>query len=123
MEFKGERAIYMQIAEFVTEKILRDEWTADAKIPSVRDLASSLEVNPNTVMRAYDILQQQEIVYNRRGMGLFVAETAKTTIRRLRKKIFLEEELPRFFKNIELLGISMEEINTCHQNPPKSKTT
>lgn len=112
MQFKGEKAIYIQITEFVMEKILKDDWQADGKIPSVRDLGSELEVNPNTVMRAYDILQQQEIIYNKRGLGFFVANDAQRIISSLRKKQFIDVELPQFFNTINLLGISMEEINT-----------
>ncbi|MBD1434130.1 GntR family transcriptional regulator [Sphingobacterium sp. DN00404] len=115
MHFNSEKAIYLQITEFVMEKILKKEWLADQKIPSVRDLGGELEVNPNTVMRAYDILQQQEIIYNKRGLGFFVATDAKPSIVALRKKQFIEVELPHFFNTIDLLGISLEEINFYYQ--------
>lgn len=115
MQFKSEKAIYIQIADFVMEKILKDEWSADQKISSVRDLGGELEVNPNTVMRAYDILQQQDIIYNKRGLGFFVAEDAKEVVTSLKKQQFIEIELPQFFNSIKLLGISMEEINSHYQ--------
>lgn len=115
MQFKGEKAIYIQITEFVAEKILKEEWQADQKIPSVRDLGSELEVNPNTVMRAYDILQQQTIIYNKRGLGFFVSEDAKKSITALKRKQFIDVDLPQFFNTIDLLGISMEEINSYYQ--------
>lgn len=115
MQFKGEKAIYIQIADFVMEKILKDEWPADQKISSVRDLGSVLEVNPNTVMRAYDILQQQDIIYNKRGLGFFVSADAKTSISSLKKKQFIDTDLPHFFNTIDLLDISMEEIISYYQ--------
>lgn len=115
MQFKNEKAIYLQITDFVMEKILRGEWLADQKILSVRDLGGELEVNPNTVMRAYDILQQQDILYNKRGLGFFVSPDAKTTIMQIRKKQFIDIELPAFFETIALLGISMDDINRLHQ--------
>jgi len=115
MQFKSEKAIYIQITEFVMEKILKAAWSADQKIPSVRDLGGELEVNPNTVMRAYDMLQQQDIIYNKRGLGFFVSEDAKKYITSLKKKQFIEIDLPQFFKTIELLDISMEEINSYYQ--------
>lgn len=77
MRFDTEKAIYLQIADHVMEKILKKEWLAEQKILSVRDLGGELEVNPNTVMRAYDLLQQQEIIYNKRGLGFFIAKDAK----------------------------------------------
>ncbi len=76
MQFKDSQAIYLQIADYVCEKILLKEWKAHEKIPSVREMAVLLEVNPNTVMRTYDFLQQQDIVYNQRGIGFFVTENA-----------------------------------------------
>ena len=73
MEFKDNEAIYLQIAGYVSELILRGKWPPDSKIPSVRELAGDLQVNPNTVMRTYELLQSQNVLYNKRGIGFFVA--------------------------------------------------
>ena len=54
MEFSQSQAIYLQIADFVCEKILLKEWPPESRIPSVRELAVQLEVNPNTVMRTFE---------------------------------------------------------------------
>jgi GntR family transcriptional regulator len=110
MEFKENEAIYLQIAGLVCENILTGKWTAGTKILSVRDLAVELEVNPNTVMRSYEFLQELKIVYNKRGQGLFVAEDGLERVITFRKENFLRQNLPEFFKNIYLLGIPMEEI-------------
>lgn len=121
MEFKEEKAIYLQIVDFVKEKIRKDEWSADQKILSVRDLASELEVTPNTVMRAYDLLQQQNLVYNKRGLGLFVVPSAKEKITALQKEQFMNIELPRFFNQLEILDISMDEVLAQYNN--RTQTT
>ncbi|MDP9078565.1 MAG: GntR family transcriptional regulator [Bacteroidota bacterium] len=110
MEFKDNEAIYMQIAAYVCDNILLDKWPPEQKIPSVRDLAIELEVNPNTVMRSYEFLQKQEVVYNKRGLGLFVAANGYETVKRLRKENFLAQNLPELFKNMYLLDISAKEI-------------
>lgn len=110
MNFQNDKAIYIQIAEFVMGKILRNEWVTDSKILSVRDLGAALEVNPNTVMRAYDLLQNQNIIFNKRGLGFYVAEQARELIIQLKRKQFLEVELPGVFVSMDLLGISIEEI-------------
>ena len=115
MLFSEEKAIYIQIAEYVMDKILKDEWISDSKILSVRDLTAELEVNPNTVMRAYDNLQQQEIIYNKRGLGFFVNLDAKSKIQTQRKSQFLEVELPSFFNSMDLLSISIEDIVKHYQ--------
>jgi GntR family transcriptional regulator len=110
MQFNGNRPIYLQIADYIFEKILTSAWQPDERIPSVRDLATELEVNPNTVMRTYEFLQQEEIVYSQRGLGLFVQSNAIKKIRQLKKEQFIELELPHFFREIYLLNLDIKEI-------------
>lgn len=115
MEFRNNEAIYLQIAAFVSEKILRGIWLPDGKIPSVRDLAIELEVNPNTVMRTYEFLQSQEVIYNKRGIGFFVAVDGINKAKAYRKDRFLQQDLPEFFRNIYLLDITLDELQTRYQ--------
>ena|ERR1700744_6199955 len=116
MEFKDNEAIYLQIAAFVCDNILTGKWPAGQKILSVRDLAVALEVNPNTVMRSYEFLQALGIVYNKRGLGLFVAEDGFEKVKAYRKQDFVQQHLPEFFKNIFLLDISMDEIRQQYED-------
>jgi DNA-binding transcriptional regulator YhcF (GntR family) len=116
MEFKDNEAIYLQIAAFVSDQILMGKWPAGQKIPSVRDMAVELEVNPNTVMRSYEFLQGLEIIYNKRGLGLFVAEDGFDKVKAYRKENFVRQNLPELFKNMYLLGISIDEISLQYQN-------
>jgi GntR family transcriptional regulator len=116
MEFKDNEAIYLQIAAFVSENILTGKWTAGQKILSVRDLAIELEVNPNTVMRSYEFLQSLEIVYNKRGLGLFVADDGFEKVKAYRKQQFVLRNLPDFFKNIYLLDISIDEVRQQYED-------
>ena len=76
MQFRETVSIYLQIADYICERILLKQWKVDERIPSVRELAMQLEVNPNTVMRTYDFMQQQSIIYNQRGIGYFVSPDA-----------------------------------------------
>ncbi|MEQ9440178.1 MAG: GntR family transcriptional regulator [Cyclobacteriaceae bacterium] len=110
MEFTDKQAIYQQIADYICEQILLDKWTAEERIPSVRDMAALMEVNPNTVMRAYEFLQQKEIIFNKRGLGYFAEQRSGQRIRAYRKERFLETELPEFFRTLYLLDISLEDI-------------
>jgi GntR family transcriptional regulator len=110
MEFRENEAIYLQIAAYVSERILLGKWPGDEKIPSVRELAVELEVNPNTVVRAYEFLQNKEVIYNKRGIGFYTAEDAIDKIKVYRKERFLGQELPELFRNIYLLDINMEEL-------------
>jgi GntR family transcriptional regulator len=116
MEFRDNKAIYLQIAEFICERILLKEWAVGDKIPSVRELAVQLEVNPNTVMRTMEFLQQKDIIFTKRGMGYFVAEEAESKVKTFKKDDFLQNDLPPFFKNIQLLGIDFEELKERFNN-------
>src|ERR1700743_2103303 len=112
MEFREQQAIYLQIAEYACEQILLKSWPPGTKILSIRDLAVMMEVNPNTVQRAYDFLQQREIIVNKRGVGYFVEEGAIDKVIALRKEQFIEQELPVFFRNVYLLKMPLDEIQT-----------
>lgn len=115
MEFSDHKAIYIQIAEYVCENILLDGWKAGDKVPSVRELAVSLEVNPNTVMRTYDLLQSKDIIVNKRGVGFFLTDDAVSKVKDYRKTTFLEEELPGLFRNMYLLDINLDELKPLYQ--------
>ena len=110
MEFKETQAIYLQIGDYVSEQILLGQWKEGDRLLSVRELGVALEVNPNTVMRAYDFLQDREIIFNKRGLGYFVSDNARGKILHYRKKQFLEQDLPMVFKNMTLLGMTFKEL-------------
>jgi GntR family transcriptional regulator len=111
MEFNDKQAIYLQIVEYIYDRILTNEWKGDERVPSVRDLAVELQVNPNTVMRAYDLLQNNEIIVNKRGVGNFMGSDAKSKIITNRRNHFLTQELPLIFRNMQLLGVSIDELS------------
>ena len=114
MEFKESPAIYIQIAEYVCEQILLKKWKLGDKIISIRELAVQMQVNPNTVQRAYDLLQQQNIITNKRGIGYFTEDDAMERILTFRREQFVENELPFFMRNIFLLKIDFKEIKAMY---------
>ena len=116
MKFKETKSIYQQIADRLCDEILLGNYREEERIPSVREQAATVEVNANTVVRSYDQLQGQEIIYNKRGIGYFVAPRAVERIKQLRKELFLTEELPEFFGSISTLEISIEEIEKLYKD-------
>ncbi len=110
MDFRDKQAIYLQIGEYVLEQILLGEIPLGGKMPSIRELAIQIEVNPNTVQRTYDFLQQKEIISTKRGIGFFVNEDARTKIIEFRKEQFIENELSNVFRNVHLLGLDFDEL-------------
>ena len=114
MEFRQDQAIYLQIADLVCENILAAVWRPKDRIPSTRELAESIEVNPNTVVRTYTYLQEKGIIVNQRGIGYFVADDAVEVTTTLRKADFVSKELPRIFRTMDLLGMSYGEIEQLY---------
>ena len=120
MEFRETLPIYLQIAEYVCEKVLSREWKADFRVPSVRELAISLEVNPNTVMRTYEFLQQKDILFNQRGVGLFVGADAYKNAQAYLKEKFMQRDMPVFFRSMNLLGLEVEDLTPLFKKYLKS---
>jgi len=110
MEFHKKKPIYLQIGDIIFENILTQKWKGSDKIPSVREMAVLLEVNPNTVMRTYAYLQDQNIIYNKRGIGYFIAQDAREQTLTIKKEEFITSEMPYIFKSMKLLNISIDDI-------------
>ena len=110
MEFRKQKPIYLQIADRLMERVLAGELKGDDRMPSVRDVAVAMGVNPNTVMRTFEYLQGEEIIYNRRGVGYFVSPDATQKILAEQRREFLEEELPFIKQKMKMLGIGIEEL-------------
>lgn len=114
MNFHSNKAIYIQIADLICEKILAGTFKEEERIPSVRELAVDLEVNPNTVMRTYEYLQDLEIISNKRGVGFFVNTDSAERVTTYLRKEFMEQELPNLFKNMKILSINISEIENLY---------
>lgn len=104
------KAIYQQIADRICDDILAGQISAGQRLPSVREYASLMQVNPNTMMRTYDSLARDGIIYNRRGVGYFVADTARTDIHNSRAATFLNNDMYTFFSRLSLLEITPEQL-------------
>lgn len=110
MEYSEHKPIYLQNVDLMQEKILCGEWREEERIPSVREMGVMLGVNPNTIVRSYQLLEAQEIIYNKRGLGYFVKEGAVARIRENMKHEFIANELPQFKAKAQMLGITKEEL-------------
>jgi DNA-binding transcriptional regulator YhcF (GntR family) len=114
MEFNEKQAIYLQIADYFIENILLKKWKEQDRIPSIREMAVQLEVNPNTVTRTYNYLQEKGIIYNKRGIGYFVTENGYGQARDLKKQEFIHHDMPVFFRKMELLDLDLEELRQLY---------
>lgn len=121
MNFTKNQTIYMQIADHVSEQILRGDLQAGDKIPSVRELAATIEVNPNTVMRTFTYLQDQAIIFNKRGIGYFVADDAYKITLDMKKEIFIQQYLPNLFKMMNLLKMDFSDLEKIYKKQSNGK--
>lgn len=111
MLFKeNNKAIYLQIADTVCDDVLSGALPPESRIPSVREYAASIEVNANTVMRAYDFLASRGVIYNKRGIGYFISCNAIGIVKEMRRAELLGSETDTLFNRLRLLGITPDEL-------------
>ena len=115
IKFSENKAIYLQIADRVCEDIILGTYAEAGRIHSVREYAQMIEVSANTVARSFDYLQQRGVLLNRRGVGLFVADNAVEAIKRMRREVFLAEELDPFMRQAVLLDISESDLLAAYR--------
>lgn len=111
---ENNKAIYLQIADTICDGILSGAYPTESRIPSVREYAAEVEVNANTVMRSYDYLSSLGIIFNKRGIGYFIAPDAAETVRGMRRRELLDTEMPSFFRKLRLLGITADELSETY---------
>lgn len=121
MQFNDTQPIWLQIYDYACREIIAGHWPEQERIPSVRELAVTLQVNPNTVMRAYDKLESEGLILTRRGMGFFVTGGAQAQSHDRQRDRFIRLELRALFARMEELGIDMHDLGQYYDNYQKSK--
>lgn len=116
MEFSDNKPIWLQIRDWMCNRIAEGEWPDGGRIPSVRDVGMTLQVNPNTVMRAFEAMQREGMIFNRRGVGYFVAEGGRAKVTDAQKAAFLGETLPALFETMERLGLTLDDLITEYED-------
>jgi DNA-binding transcriptional regulator YhcF (GntR family) len=111
IDFKSTKGIFLQIAENICHQILEGTLPVGDRVPSVRDLAADFEVNRNTVLRTYALLDEAGIFDNKRGLGFFVSEKAIEIIQGKEKKEFFQDELPGFIQKVKLLRLTESDLS------------
>jgi len=112
MRFSDDRPIFVQIAELFADDIVAGRIPPGARLPSARDIAASLEVNPNTAARALQALAESGVARAERGTGYYVLDDGARTARDVKRARFLGEDVPRLFRSMVDLGVSFEEIES-----------
>ncbi|MBR2931547.1 MAG: GntR family transcriptional regulator [Rikenellaceae bacterium] len=116
MQFDNTQPIWAQIYELLLTHIADGEWREEERVASVRELGATLAVNPNTVMRAYERATDEQLIYNRRGIGYFVSVGARERAATLLRERFEREQLPSIFRSMQRVGITAEEFVSLYKN-------
>lgn len=114
--FTQDKPIYLQIYDRLCNEILSGAFEEGGRIPSVRDYGALLQVNANTAVKAYEQLNRDEIIYQKRGMGYFVSEGARERITASRRETLMKETLGQLFTDMTLLGVGIDDIVAEYQN-------
>lgn len=104
------KPIYLQIAEWIEDEILKGNLQEEDQVLSTNQFASFYKINPATAGKGLNILVEQNILYKKRGIGMFVSKDARQIIIQKRKKSFFEEYIQKLLQEAEKLDISSEEI-------------
>lgn len=114
LDFRSDQPIYLQLKQYITEAIITSVYAPGQKLPSVRDIALSAEVNPNTVQRALAELERDGLVFSARTTGRFV--TLDEDLIRQTRMDMATEQVRTFLKAMQKLGISQEEAGKLLEN-------
>ena len=105
-----EKPIFIQIAEQLEDSIFTGVFPEEAKIPSTNEISALLNINPHTVLKGMNVLVDEEIIYKKRGLGMFVKEGAFEKIRQKRQSHFYEQYVAALISEAVKLKMSKEDI-------------
>lgn len=110
--FSEDKPLYIQIAEQLEDAIFTGAFPEETQIPSTTELSVSLQINPATVLKGMNILASENIIYKKRGLGMFVSTGATEKIRNKRQESFYEDFISPLVSEAQKLRLSKDEINS-----------
>jgi len=121
IKWNDQQPIFRQLKEKVVELIIDKEVSEGEAVPSVRQVAADYQINPLTVSKAYQELVDESILEKRRGLGMFVTESAREKLLESEKSHFLDIEWPKILQRIERLGLSIQSLVNDKQTQVEEK--
>ena len=105
-----EKPIFLQIAEQIEDSIFTGVYGEEERIPSTNEISALLNINPHTVLKGVNLLVEEDILYKKRGLGMFVKEGAREKIRNKRKNAFFEQYIERLIQEAGKLQMTKEQV-------------
>jgi GntR family transcriptional regulator len=112
LDFKSSQPIYIQLAESIEDDILKGIFSEENQIPSTTELSVNLKINPATSAKGVNLLVDENIVYKKRGLGMFVSAGAKKIIMEKRRKAFYTNFVLTLLDEAKKLEISRDDVIT-----------
>lgn len=110
IDINSDKSIYVQISEIIENDILLENLREDEQAPSTNEFAKLYQINPATARKGLNILVDENILYKKRGLGMFVSKGARDKILKKRQYSFFNERLPEIVKEAKRLEISKGEL-------------
>ncbi|WP_077369625.1 GntR family transcriptional regulator [Anaerosalibacter sp. Marseille-P3206] len=110
LDLNSDKSIYIQIAESIENEILLGNLKEEDQAPSTNEFAKVYQINPATARKGLNLLVDEEVLYKKRGLGMFVAKGAKAKILKKRQNVFFKEILPEIILETQRLEISIDEL-------------
>ncbi len=109
-DFKDNEMIYVQIAKMIEDDILRGILLEEEQVPSTNELSKILHINPATAAKGINLLVEENILYKKRGIGMFVSKNSKQIIKKKRKAAFCDTYIVQMMKEAKAIQITKEEL-------------
>jgi DNA-binding transcriptional regulator YhcF (GntR family) len=110
LDFRSEVPIFLQIAQSVEDDIIKGIFKEETQIPSTTEISINYKINPATVLKGYNLLVDEQIIYKKRGVGMFVCESARQKLIKKRKEAFYKNFVINLLSEAKKLGIETIEV-------------
>jgi DNA-binding transcriptional regulator YhcF (GntR family) len=110
IDFESDKPIFIQIAEWLEDAIMSNAFEEESQIPSITEISVMCKINPATALKGINMLVDKEIVYKKRGLGMFVKEGAVKKLMKERKNMFYESYIEALLDEAKKLNLNKEDI-------------
>jgi len=110
IDFESDKQIFVQIAEWLEDAILSNAFEEESQIPSITEISVICKINPATALKGINMLVDKEVVYKKRGLGMFVKEGAVKKLMKERKNRFYESYIEALLEEARKLNLNKEDI-------------
>ena len=110
IDFALDKPIFVQVSEWIEDAILSNAFEEESQIPSITEISVMYRINPATALKGINMLVEKEIVYKKRGLGMFVKQGAVKKLRKVRKDAFFESYISALLEEAKKLNLQKEDV-------------